>query len=49
MLPVIGKVGGSVDRVNGQLDNVDRMTNSAVGAAHRREKDLLEELREAAA
>ena len=33
MLPVIGKVGGSVDRVNGQLDKVDRVTDSVVAAA----------------
>ena len=33
LLPVIGKVGGSVDRVNGQLDKVDRITDSAVDAA----------------
>ena len=33
MLPVIGKVGGSVDRVNGQLDKVDQITDSAVDAA----------------
>ena len=33
MLPVIGKVGGSVDRVNGQLDKVDKITDSAVDAA----------------
>ena len=33
VLPVIGKVGGSVDRVNGQLDKVDRITDSAVDAA----------------
>lgn len=32
VLPVIGKVEGSVDRVNGQLDKVDRMTDSAVDA-----------------
>jgi uncharacterized protein YoxC len=32
-LPVIGKVGGSVDRVNVQLDKVDRITDSAVDAA----------------
>jgi uncharacterized protein YoxC len=32
MLPVIGKVGGSVDRVNGQLDKVDRITDSTVDA-----------------
>src|SRR5437867_1992669 len=33
VLPVIGKVGGSVDRGNGQLDKVDRITDSAVDAA----------------
>jgi hypothetical protein len=33
ILPVIGKVGGSVDRVNGQLDKVDRITDRAVDAA----------------
>ncbi len=33
LLPVIEKVGGSVDRVNGQLDKVDRITDSAVDAA----------------
>jgi uncharacterized protein YoxC len=33
VLPVIGKVGGSVDRVNVQLDKVDRITDSAVDAA----------------
>lgn len=32
LLPVINKVGGTVDRVNGQLDKVDRMTDSAVDA-----------------
>jgi len=32
-LPVIDKVGGSVDRVNGQLDKVDKITDSAVDAA----------------
>jgi uncharacterized protein YoxC len=32
ILPVINKVGGSVDRVNEQLDKVDRMTDSAVDA-----------------
>jgi uncharacterized protein YoxC len=32
-LPVITKVGGSVDRVNAQLDKVDQMTDSAVDAA----------------
>src|SRR5919205_1629285 len=32
VLPVITKVGGSVDRVNGQLDKVDQMTDSAVDA-----------------
>jgi hypothetical protein len=30
LLPVFGKVGGSMDRVNGQLDNLDRITASAV-------------------
>ncbi len=33
LLPVITKVGGSVDRVNDQLDKVDRITDSAVDAA----------------
>ena len=33
ILPVIGKVGGSVDRVNAQLDKVDQITGSAVDAA----------------
>ena len=33
VLPVINKVGASVDRVNGQLDKVDRITDSAVDAA----------------
>ena len=32
-LPVIDKVGGSVDRVNVQLDKVDKITDSAVDAA----------------
>ena len=32
VLPVINKVGGSVDRVNGQLDKVDQITDSAVDA-----------------
>jgi uncharacterized protein YoxC len=32
LLPVISKVGGSVDRVNDQLDKVDQMTDSAVDA-----------------
>jgi uncharacterized protein YoxC len=32
LLPVINKVGGSVDRVNHQLDKVDVMTDSAVDA-----------------
>jgi uncharacterized protein YoxC len=32
-LPVVEKVGGSVDRVNVQLDKVDRITDSAVDAA----------------
>jgi hypothetical protein len=33
VLPVISKVGGSVDRVNTQLDKVDQVTDSAVDAA----------------
>src|SRR5881275_2974381 len=33
VLPVVNKVGGSVDRVNGQLDKVDQITDSAVDAA----------------
>jgi hypothetical protein len=32
VLPVINKVGGTVDRVNAQLDKVDQMTDSAVDA-----------------
>src|ERR671934_1660164 len=32
LLPVITKIGGTVDRVNGQLDKVDQMTDSAVDA-----------------
>jgi uncharacterized protein YoxC len=32
LLPVINKVGGSVDRVNLQLDKVDQMTDSTVDA-----------------
>jgi len=32
ILPVISKVGGTVDRVNGQLDKVDQITDSAVDA-----------------
>ncbi len=32
LLPVINKVGGSVDRVNLQLDKVDQVTDSAVDA-----------------
>ena len=32
-VPVITKVGGTVDRVNGQLDKVDAVTDSAVDAA----------------
>ena len=31
-LPVINKVGGSVDRVNAQLDKLDQATTSAVDA-----------------
>jgi hypothetical protein len=33
VLPVINKVGGSLDRVNLQLDKVDKITDSAVDAA----------------
>lgn len=33
LLPVINKVGGSVDRVNAQLDKADRVTDSAVDMA----------------
>jgi uncharacterized protein YoxC len=32
VLPVINKVGGTVDRVNGQLDKLDVATTSAVDA-----------------
>jgi hypothetical protein len=32
VLPVIGKVGGTVDGVNAQLGKVDQMTDSAVDA-----------------
>jgi hypothetical protein len=32
LMPVISKVGGSVDRVNTQLDKLDEMTDSAVDA-----------------
>jgi uncharacterized protein YoxC len=32
ILPVVTKVGGSVDRVNKQLDKVDHMTDSVVDA-----------------
>jgi copper chaperone CopZ len=32
-LPVISKVGGSVDRVNAQLDKIDQAMDSAVDAA----------------
>src|SRR5258708_40164929 len=33
ILPVINKVGGSVDRVNGQLYKGDQITDSAIAAA----------------
>ncbi len=33
VLPVINKVGGSVDRMNAQLDKMDQVTDSAVDAA----------------
>jgi len=32
LVPVLAKVGGSVDRVNGQLDKLDVVTDSAVDA-----------------
>jgi len=32
LMPVLNKVGGTVDRVNTQLDKVDRITDSAVDA-----------------
>jgi hypothetical protein len=32
LLPVISRLGGTVDRVNGQLDKVDQITDSAVDA-----------------
>jgi hypothetical protein len=32
ILPVINKLGGSVDRVNAQLDKIDQATDSAVDA-----------------
>lgn len=32
VLPVLNKVGGTVDRVNGQLDKLDTATTSAVDA-----------------
>jgi hypothetical protein len=34
VLPVINKVGDSVDRVNSQLDKLDTVTDSAVDAAN---------------
>jgi uncharacterized protein YoxC len=33
VLPLINKAGGTVDRVNAQLDKLDRVTDSAVDAA----------------
>jgi uncharacterized protein YoxC len=33
VLPLINKAGGTVDRVNGQLDKLDKVTDSAVDAA----------------
>jgi uncharacterized protein YoxC len=33
MLPLLTKTGGTVDRVNAQLDKLDRVTDSAVDAA----------------
>ena len=57
ILPVIGKVGGSVDRVNGQHDKwtasltapSTRRTDRGKEAAAGREADLAEELRDAGA
>jgi hypothetical protein len=40
VLPVINKVGGSVDRINLQLDKVDRVTDSAVDAADSADKGV---------
>jgi hypothetical protein len=33
LLPLIAKAGGSIDRVNAQLDKLDQVTDSAVDAA----------------
>ena len=33
VLPVINKAGGTVDRINAQLDKMDQVTDSAVDAA----------------
>lgn len=33
LLPVVGKAGGTIDRVNAQLDKLDQVTESAVDAA----------------
>jgi uncharacterized protein YoxC len=33
VLPLVNKAGGTVDRVNGQLDKLDLVTDSAVDAA----------------
>lgn len=33
LLPIINKTGGTVDRVNAQLDKLDEVTDSAVDAA----------------
>jgi len=33
VLPLVNKAGGTVDRVNAQLDKLDRVTESAVDAA----------------
>ena len=38
VLPVINKVGGSVDRVNAQLDKLDTATDSAVDAVRSRRR-----------
>ena len=38
ILPVLNKAGGTVDRVNHQLDKVDQMTDSAVEAVNAADK-----------
>lgn len=38
LLPLIAKAGGSIDRVNAQLDKLDQVTDSAVDAADNLDK-----------